>query len=228
MKILIADDHALVRQGLITILTGFEDATFVEAENGEDVLTSIQNDDQIGIVLLDLFMPGDNPFDLIRQVRAARPDIPLIVISGSEDPADMRRSLDHGASGFICKSAAKEILISAIRLVMSGGIYVPPELVGRPSADGARPAAETLAAAADSVPSGASPFALTPRQQQVLKLIIKGQSNKEIAAELEVSDNTVKIHVASILRTLGVTNRTKAARVAQAAGFHPDADEDHR
>jgi len=210
MKALIADDHALLRVGLTSALAQLGDGPPVclEAEDASQVMETLSVHPDLDLVLLDLFMPGANGFELLSNVCNTAADAPVVVLSASEDTAHMRKALDCGASGFISKSAPRDVMISALRLVLAGGIYVPPDLVRAQLQDvGNGPAGEIAAAA------------LTARQRDVLKLLGLGRSNKQIARELDVSENTVKIHVAAILRALGAANRTEAVAVARAQGF---------
>lgn len=211
MKILIADDHPLIRDSLIQVAGELDRVSGItQAACAEEVLSALADDPDIKLVLLDLVMPGSHGFDLLVQVCRDYPGAKTVVLSASESGQDMRQSLDAGASGFIPKSSRRPILLSALRLVLDGGIYVPPELLG---SDGA--AGNVSAAGKSATPD----TPLTPRQQEVLALLSRGHSNKAIARTLELSEHTVKIHVASILRALGVSNRTQAAMQARIKGL---------
>jgi DNA-binding NarL/FixJ family response regulator len=174
-----------------------------EAANAGDVLRVIENGPKVDMVLLDLFMPGANGFDLLLAVCNRRPDTPVVILSASEEPGHMRKALDFGAMGYIPKSTPPEVMFSALRLIMQGGVYVPPSLFGSTVHPQISPKREQ--------PEQADVEGLTQRQREVLQLLTEGKSNKEIARELNLSLNTVKIHVRDVLRTLGVDNRTKAA-----------------
>jgi DNA-binding NarL/FixJ family response regulator len=163
----------------------------------------------LDLILLDLFMPGANGFELLSQVCGSATAAPLVVLSGSEDVAHMRKALDCGAAGFIPKSAPRAVMLSALRLVLAGGVYLPPELMQAPPPSAARNAAP------DNL------GALTERQREVLMRLSQGLSNKQIARDLGLSENTVKVHVAAILRALGASNRTEAALQARALGIGP-------
>jgi DNA-binding NarL/FixJ family response regulator len=216
--VLLADDHALVREGLKHALVDlYSDLEFIEAATAAEVVDRLSSHPTIKLALLDLVMPGSNGFGLLAHVCNTYPSLPVTILSGSNDPAQMRKALDVGASGFITKSASAEIMLSALRLVMAGGIYVPPEMVRPNSAT-----AETINDPCRRLPLGtdkdARSDALTTRQHEVLERLEEGKSNKQIARELDLSENTVKIHVTRILRALGVSNRTQAAVVARAQG----------
>ena len=162
-------------------------------------------------MLVDLSMPGIDGFSGIAAFGKLRPELPVIVISSSENPADVRRSLRAGALGYIPKSTPARAMMSAVQFVLEGNVYVPPAVfIGGESAD----APETLAA---NVPE--TPSQLTPRQLDVLRLICDGRANKEIATALDLSDKTVKAHVTTIFKTLGVVNRTQASNAARRFGL---------
>lgn len=217
MRILVADDHALIREGFEHALAALgENMSFVHAEDRESVLTQLEANPDIDVILLDLFMPGVKGFDLLSEVCDTYSNIPVIVISGTEDPRYMRKSIDNGASGFIPKSSTTDIMMSAIQLVRNGGVYIPADMLQKKSAatnNLAKAPSQTLS---NEIREAASK--LTARQQEVLELMGRGMSNKEIARELTVSDHTVKIHVAAVLRLFNATNRTEAVVMAQNAG----------
>lgn len=212
MKVLIADDHAMLRIGLINSVTQLEEeATAYEAEDSRGVMDALAAHPDLDLILLDLFMPGANGFELLSKVCDATAGTPVVVFSASEDTAHMRKALDCGAAGYIPKSAPREVMLSALRLVLVGGVYVPPDVVSAPP-----PQAESRPAEG---PAGQCAAALTARQQDVLRLLGQGRSNKQIARALDLSENTVKIHVAGIMRTLGAGNRTEAVMLAREQGF---------
>ena len=216
MKTLVADDHALLRSGLIEALSRLDpEATTYEASNADEVMGILSAHPDLDLILLDLFMPGANGFDLLSQVCDTASGASVVVLSASDDTAHMRKALDCGAAGFIPKSTAREVMLSALQLVLAGGIYVPPDLVHAPATSPATPEG-------DGPPPPGSEEAgttLTPRQQDVLRLIAQGRSNKQIARDLDLSQNTVKIHVAGVLRALGAANRTQAVMLARERGF---------
>jgi DNA-binding NarL/FixJ family response regulator len=216
LKVLIADDHALLRDGLISALVGLgeEAATCYEAEDAAQVMDALATHPDLDLILLDLFMPGANGFELLSSICDEAPGVPVAVLSGSEDIAHMRKALDCGASGFIPKSSDRDLMLSALRLILAGGVYVPSDLIqaGAQAAEGLAPAAS------DSARTVAT---LTARQQEVLRLLVQGRSNKQIARELGVSQNTVKVHVAAILRSLGAANRTEAVALARDLELKP-------
>jgi DNA-binding NarL/FixJ family response regulator len=203
MKILIADDHEIVREGIKLLLSDLSaDLSMVEAADRSQVLACLSNNPDLDLILLDLYMPGVTDLDLLSEVCNSYPQIPVIILSATDDARVMQRVIDRGAAGFIPKSAAHAVMSSAIQLVLSGGVYIPPAMVHQPEADAA------------GIPARMTPVSqleLTPRQIEVLKLLGEGKSNKTIARELGLSAHTVKIHVTAIFKALGVNNRTEAA-----------------
>lgn len=227
MKVLIADDHALIRQGMVHALKDNSVAEIIiEANDKESVLAGLEQHADIDVVLLDLFMPGANDFDLLVKICNSYPDIPIIVVSAAEEPVYMRKSIDLGASGFIPKSSSMEIMLSAIQLVRSGGTYIPADMMqSRSNTDRrrtAQPAEMNMQAVEDNEIVVKAAEGLTKRQSQVLSHMAKGQANKEIARELGVSEHTVKIHVTAILRLFNASNRTEVVVKARNARVLPN------
>ncbi|HKW37635.1 MAG TPA: response regulator transcription factor [Burkholderiales bacterium] len=200
MKILIADDHTLFREGMRHVLVRLADEVqIVEAGDCAQALKAVEDHADIALVLLDLHMPGRDGFAALDTLSRRHPALPIVVLSGSESQAEMRRALDNGAMGFIPKSATAQVMLSALRLVLSGGVYVPPALVRSDA--------------------GARAPALTPRQIDVLSRVIEGKPNKIIAGELALTEATVKAHISAVFKALDVTNRTQAARAAERMGL---------
>jgi DNA-binding NarL/FixJ family response regulator len=209
MKILIADDHALFRAGLRHVLAQLEDdVEVVEAADGRQTLECVDANPDTGLVLLDLDMPGPDGFAALASLSRRHPALPIIVLSGSEERSDMRRALDLGAMGFIPKSATAPVMLGALRLVLAGGVYVPPELIQSGSGVGIESSEELVSK-------------LTPRQLDVLHCVIEGKPNKIIADDLGVSEATVKAHMSAVFKALEVDNRTQAARAAERLGLRP-------
>lgn len=208
MKILVVDDHALVREGLRQVLKGLaERVEVLEAARCSVAFELAAAHPDLELVLLDLGLPDLNGLDALDHFGLHLADVPVIVLSGTDDPGLMRASFSRGAAGFIPKSSLSDVLISALRLVLAGGTYVPSELLDdRPPAPPVR--------------SG-SALAITDRQHDVLQLLVDGCSNKEIARRLAISEQTVKAHVTSILRALEVSSRARAAVAARRYGVSP-------
>jgi DNA-binding NarL/FixJ family response regulator len=218
MKVLVADDHALFRSGVHQLLEQLDDdVVVVEACDFQEALRSASEHADINLVLLDLNMPGVGGLDALAVLGERYPTFPVVVLSASEDHGDMRRALEAGALGFIPKTASVPVMLNALRLVMSGGIYVPPELVNGPCPT------EDAAPSAGVHPAGAANAAgkldLTRRQLDVLSLLVRGETNKEIARELHMAEATVKVHLTAIFRALNVHNRTQAVLAAERFGL---------
>lgn len=199
MKLLSCDDHDLFRAGLRQVLADLDgEPELLEAADAAEAFALLEEHPDVELLLLDLGLPGTPGLEALRTLRREHPTVPVVVISASERAADIRASLDAGASGFIPKSAKRPVLLSALELVFAGGVYVPPALLAatrdEPGADLRRERAELL----------------TPRQRSVVALLAKGLTNKEIADVLGIRAGTVKVHVAAILDTLDVSNRTEA------------------
>jgi two-component system nitrate/nitrite response regulator NarL len=202
VKLLIVDDHPLFRDGLAALLRQASADTFVVQASSTEEALQIVDENIIDAVFMDLVMPGLCGEPAIREFARRHPDVPVIVLSSSENPGDVRRVLNAGASGYIPKSATAQTVVSALTLVMSGNIYVPPLLVS------------AATRAADNATNGGprSLSQLTDRQVDVLKYLRDGLTNKEIGASLGIAEKTVKVHIAAIFKTLNVVNRTQAAK----------------
>ncbi|MDY6890723.1 MAG: response regulator transcription factor [Pseudomonadota bacterium] len=214
-KIIIADDHPLfraaLRQAVIQAVPGVE---IVEADSLAAVQERVDQHGDADLVLLDIHMPGTHGFSGLVFLRGQHPGVPVVVVSGSEQPHVMKRAIDYGASGFIPKSAPLETISEAITAVLKGEEWLPQELtdnMGDVSAED-----QQFAAALAS---------LTPQQFRVLTMLTEGLLNKQIAYELGVSEATIKAHVTAILRKLGVHSRTQAVIEAQRLGVEPPRTE---
>lgn len=203
VRILIADDHPLVRGALAQAVSGAAPgADILEAGDLEGVTRVFSDGQDVDLILLDLAMPGVRGFSGLMYLRAEHPEVPVVVVSGNEDRGVMRRCIDFGASGFVPKTTPMEGMREAVRKVLEGGIWTPPDVDLNAPAD-----KET----ADLVRRMAS---LTPQQVRVLMMVSAGLLNKQIAYELKVSEATVKAHVSAILTKLGVESRTQAVITA--------------
>jgi two-component system nitrate/nitrite response regulator NarL len=211
MRLLLVDDHALVREGVAALLQqGRAGVVVLQARDGEDGLALARAEPALDAVLLDLVLPGMDGLGAIAAFGRERPDLPVIVLAGSEDPRDVRRALAVGALGYVPKSADPMTLLSVLDFVLAGNVYVPPLLALEDGAD--------LAPSRAGPPGGAR-LELTGRQGDVLRLLARGLPNKSIAQALGLSDKTVKVHVTAIFRSLKVVNRTQAAAAAREAGL---------
>jgi len=204
MKILIADDHALFRGGLRFQLLDFEKgADICEADDFTSLL-DVAETEKPDMVIADLGMPGMPWREALGLLRAALPDSRIVVLSASDDDVNVREAIRLGANGFISKCDAPEVVMAALRLVSCGGTCVPPSFVKHGSLAQAAPVAESN---------------VTHRQREVLQLLAEGLSNKQIAYRLQLTEGTVKLHVAAILKSLGATNRTQAVSAGRSAGL---------
>jgi DNA-binding NarL/FixJ family response regulator len=217
MKILIADDHELFRDGLRHVLVQLDEGiTIVEASDYPQALALADSEQDISIVLLDLAMPGMLWNDGLQSLRQKIPDeIPIIVLSASDDRRHVLQAVNLGAAGFIPKTSSSRVMLSALKLVLSGGVYLPPALLDQASEHG-------FGDAPGQGPQHAASF-LTPRQREVLALLGQGKSNKEIARVLQLAEGTVKLHVTAILKALNVNNRTRAVVAASQLGLTDNA-----
>ncbi len=216
MKFIIADDHAIVREGVIYSLKNhFGDETEVlEAEDSASLIALLENNNTFDLILLDLMMPGSKGLSLLKRICNDWPEQTVAVLSASENSKDMRKSIDYGAAGFIPKSLAREVMISAIRLVLVGGVYVPTKGFMSTAADVADRIEKNVLLEAD----GSIPL-LTDRQRQVLIGIARGKTNRDIGNELELSEYTIKIHVTAIFKKLKVSNRMQSVLIAKELGL---------
>lgn len=213
MKALIVDDHALIRDALRGVLAELaSDVGVVEAAGVRAARASMAEHEDIGLVLLDLYLPDGSGFDLLAELRDSFAATSVVVLSASIDKRDITRALDLGALGFIPKSASREVMLSALKLVFSGGVYVPPEIFGAGRAAAPPPGGPS------TTPS-ARELGLTTRQFDVLLLMMQGKSNKAICRDLDLAEPTVKNHVTAILRVLGASNRTEAVIAASVLGL---------
>ncbi|MEZ4247165.1 MAG: response regulator transcription factor [Polyangiales bacterium] len=192
-RALVVDDHPLVRQGMALLLEDLRDAWAVSEAGTLAEAVALLGDEAHDLVLLDYHLPDTSGVLAFDRCRAAAPKAHIVVLTADDDAAKARELLSLGARGFIAKSSAPEIIVAALELVLRGGVYAP------------------FHAAPTPPPSSAG---LTDRQEEVLALVVEGRTNKEIATHLGTSESTVRAHLTSIFRVLGVTNRTQAARVA--------------
>jgi len=223
MNILIADDHQLIREGLrYSLERHFDDLKIFEAKDGSEVIDVVASHQRsMNLILLDLYMPGVQGFSLLSTLCDSYPEIPVLIVSATNDPGLMHTALDCGASGFLTKDTDNNIIIQAIRLVLAGGVYLPPSIIDGPSDE--EKGANTGARSA--VPDDGSSRTLrirkqiTRRQRQVLAQLRIGKSNRDISASLHLSESTIKGHIAAIFKLLGATNRIQAVIEAQKLGI---------
>ena len=255
MKVLLVDDHPLVLSALQAVIqTIGNDTTVVGVDSAAAARAAMREDADYDLVLLDLALGDADGFDVLIEFRAAYPAVPVVVVSASDRTSDVIRAIDNGAMGFVPKKSSHTELHEALRMVMTGSMYVPPAMLGlefgtssrytsdtsdtvpgvmRPHGDALRSAGSGGFAEATPLGAAARPDAhqrlptidevgLTPRQAEVLGLLLQGLPNKLIARQLNLSVETVKDHVAAVLRALGVSSRTQAvlavSQMTQAQG----------
>ncbi len=208
MDILLADDHALVRDGMIPFLERVEPGTrVIEAATFADAMAMARTTPGLGLAILDLCMPGMDGLSGFSTMKAEFPNLPILILSGSIKHEDATQAMELGASGYIPKTMRGETIIGVLRLVLAGEKYVPPFLFeSRPPASHSQPPPHPLSQ-------------LTPRECDILDLVVDGAPNKVIARMLSLQEVTVKAHLRNMFRKLGVANRTEAARVAMVAGM---------
>lgn len=206
MKVLVADSHAIYRMGMRDLLKQLEpDAVITEADNLADAVR-VAGEGPLDLLLVDLQLDGMVDFNGLTELSANVTDGSIIVMSDTDSGGDVQRAVDSGAAGVILKSLKPDVMVNAIRLVLSGGMYLPPSVLKESRRSGFRERATTeyTAQARDGE------FGLTPRQLDVLRLLAHGKSNKDIARDLELAEGTVKVHISAIFKALNVRNRTQA------------------
>ncbi|MEE4638422.1 MAG: response regulator transcription factor [Wenzhouxiangella sp.] len=201
-RVLIADDHPLFRSALVQALRGcLDDAEILQARDLPESFACLEAHEDLDLVLLDLHMPGNHGLAGLASIRCRYPAVAVVVVSANEDPQVIRRALDHGAAGFIPKSAGLDELTTALHTVLDCREYVPPHL------------ARTVAGMIDNNHDrqlARRIAALTPQQFRVLAMVADGRLNKQIADELDIQERTVKAHMSEIFHKLDVRNRTQA------------------
>jgi DNA-binding NarL/FixJ family response regulator len=210
MKFLLVDDHTLIREALRGVLKELDEgATILEASRWGDAARLLEQQPDLALMLLDLGLPDRDGFAALKEARADYPKIPIVILSGSCDRESVVKALDLGAVGFIPKSGEREVMLSALRLVFSGGVYIPPAILSRSDTPAGPGPAAASARRLEGAPSPAD-LGLTARQVDVLALMMRGKSNKAICRILNLAEPTVKNHVTAILKALKVSNRTEA------------------
>jgi DNA-binding NarL/FixJ family response regulator len=202
-RLVIADDHPLFRGAMREAVSGFLEQVYIaEAGTFEAAAALLERDADVDLILLDLAMPGVRGFSGLMYMRAQYPSVPVIVVSANDDPAVIRRCMEFGASGFIPKTLGVETMRTAIKRVLDGNLWTPPDVDLTAGAD------------AETGELMARMATLTPQQVRVLMMLSEGLLNKQIAFQLGVSEATVKAHVSAILQKLGVESRTQAVIAA--------------
>lgn len=222
MKILLVDDHVLIRDAMRGVLREIDgSASVYEGQSGRQAEELIAQHPDISLVLLDVGLPDRDGLEMLATLRAGHPSVAIVMLSALCDRDTVLKALDAGAQGFIAKTATRDVLLGALRLVLAGGVYIPPEILARAPEQ----AAPTLPATPDRPRPKPSDLGLTERQLDVLALMMQGKSNKLICRQLALAEPTVKNHVSAILKALNVNNRTEAVLAATALGWTLPAPE---
>jgi len=210
LKILVVDDHALVREGLCQVLKGLDPAESTDVLQAPDCAQAFalaQAHPDLDLVLLDYHLPDMNGLAALAILGKRHPELPVVLLSGSANPSIMQQALSQGAAGFITKSGLSDDLLGALRRVLAGEIYAPASLTAFPGA-----------AVNDASSSQQTPV-FSPRQLDVLQLLLNGCTNREIGAKLFLGDETIKTHVTTIMRAFNAKTRTQAATEAARWGY---------
>lgn len=222
MKILVADDHELFLKGLEFILSSLnDDIQLVFAKSYTDIFKILEAEQDFNLILTDLAMPGANWEEAITKIHNTMPETPIIILSAVFDKEIVHKTIEIGVSGYIPKTSSNAVILSAVNLVMSGGVYIPPELLNH-SGDDDYEIFKQVVALPENKNVEENIKILTPRQIDVINCISKGMSNKQIAFTLGLTEGTVKLHVTAILKLLNVYNRTGAVMEATRLGLIKD------
>jgi DNA-binding NarL/FixJ family response regulator len=202
---MVIEDHALVREGLLLALRALADngspAEILGAQDSDEAELFLANNDAFDLILLDLMLPGTGGVAYLGVIRKRHPHIPVVILSALDDADTVNKAIHQGAAGYVSKSSPTDVLLGALREVLAGEIWLPPEYRDQPK----RRRPKTLA----------DRYGLTKSQVRVLELLAEGKTNREIGELLDVTEGTVKIHVSAIFKALGVTNRSQALLIAQ-------------
>lgn len=210
MNILLADDHILFREGMHYILRILDEhVVILNADNFPDALNLARDNPDLDLVLLDLNMPGSEGATSVKLFSKSCPDIPVVVISGSDQRNDIEKVMNNGAMGFIPKMSSGKEMLRALRMVLDGGVYLPPQLLQLALGQYRE----------NNYNETTNKCSLTVRQMEVLQLIAAGLSNKDIAHAVLLTEGTVKVHVAAIFQALRVNKRLEAIQAAQRLGL---------
>ena len=205
LHILLTDDHPLMLDAMKLVLASISPDSVIRSAGRVSEAVALATAEQFDFAILDLGLPDCTGIAGLTTFRAALPDVPVVVFSANADRATVLSCLDAGAMGFISKATPSEVVLNALRIVFAGSIYVPPEAM-----NDATPSGVTARTPAD--------LDLTPRQREVMDMLLLGLSNKRICRALNIAENTVKVHMTAVLRALGAENRTQAVLNAARLG----------
>lgn len=210
MKILLVDDHALFRDGMRYVLRKLdEQIEIIDAGNFAGALSAARDNPDLDLVLLDLHLPGSDGVSSVKLFHTSYPDVPVVVISGTDQREDIEKVMNSGAMGFISKMSSGQDMLHALRLVLDGGVYLPPQLLQLALSQ----------VREDKRSWRTNEFGLTVRQMEVLQHLAAGLSNKDIGLAIGLAEGTVKIHVAAIFQALHVNKRMDAVQAARRTGL---------
>lgn len=209
MKVLVADDHELFLKGLELILTNhYKEFELVTATSYSEIFEIIAKENDFALILTDLAMPGAHWRDALQKIHQALPETPIMILSAVFEKEIIKKTIDIGAAGYISKASSNNDIIQAIDIVLSGGAYIPQELLDKENDPNLDLLKGIEGQAKNNEENNIS--SLSPRQHDVLKLIAKGLSNKQIAYELGLTEGTVKLYITALFKLLKVYNRTSA------------------
>jgi DNA-binding NarL/FixJ family response regulator len=223
MKILLIDDHPLFREGVALLLKPLVDGLQTwEAGSCEEAFELLAQRGSVDLVLIDLGLPGLSGLEGLQRLRLEHPEVPVVVMSSADDKDTVLAALDAGAMGFIPKSSTSQVMLGALRLILAKGIYLPPSVfLAARAAPAPSPASPAPARSVEAPASARQPadLGMTPRQADVLHLLLQGKPAKLIGRQLNLSLSTVKAHTSAVLRALNVTTRTQAVLAASRMGL---------
>lgn len=214
MRVLVADGQAVYRMGMRDLLRELEpDVEIADAGDEAGVVAALDKKSALDMVIVDFNTPGFEGAAGVARLKESQPDATIVVVSSDDELTDVQAAIDAGASGFMLKSMPTEVMLNALRLIQSGGVYLPASVLRRSPGRGLRAPRQRRYGSDEEGAAG-----LTPRQQDVLRLLAYGKSNKDIARELSLAEGTVKVHISAIFKALNVSNRTEA--VIKATDLH--------
>lgn len=216
MQILVADDHKLVRDGLKPFLQELDSsAQILDAATIEEAMAAVEANPDIGLILLDLMMPGMDGLKGMDALRAKRPNVPVVIVSGYSTREHVVAAVQAGAAGFIPKTVSGTAMVNALRLVLSGEKYLPSSTFFDET-----PASTLPPPVPQRGPGVPPPFdKLSRREAEILNLLVDGRTNKEIAIVLDLQEITIKVHLRNVYRKIGAANRAQAVRIAMSTGW---------
>ena len=220
MKFLVADDHELFLTGLELVIAGkYPRAKIITAHNYTEIYEILEKEDDFDAILTDLAMPGDVWSNAIQKIHDKLPETPIVILSAIFDEGIVQKTIEIGVSGYIPKTASHQNILEALEIVISGGAYLPKDLLNSAGNSGTETELLLQSIAKETTSKEGEKKYLTPRQKAVLEAIATGKSNKQIAYELGLTEGTVKLHVTAILKILDVYNRTSAVMEATKLGL---------